>query len=140
MPITSDFSTFSSRYKKSKMKIFWRSTSPLQNFETPSPSKTSPAISPPPSPKKHNEQKFNPFCYFSRVSIEQLQVGDIVKYNQKGKDNICEVIKISSSKKSFKKKDGHLSDSGIFTESGISNIIDKDTIINSRKIFNLLCH
>ena len=120
------------------MKIFWRSTSPIQNFETPlSLTKTSPVISPPPSPKKQPEQKFNPCCYFSRVSIEQLQVGDIVKYNQKGKDNICEVIKISPSKKSLKKIDGYLSDSGIFTESGISNIIDKDTLVSSRKIFKM---
>ena len=137
MPITSDFNIFEQNYKKNKIKSFWSLTSPLQNFETFSPSKTSPAISPPPSPKKKNEQKFNPCCYFSRVSIEQLQVGDIVKYNQNGKDNICEVIKISTSKKSLKKKDGYLSDSCIFTESGISNIIDKDTLVSSRKIFKM---
>jgi hypothetical protein len=140
MPITSDFSTFSSRYKKSKMKIFWRSTSPMQKFNTSQPVISSPPISspsPPPSPKKQHEPIFNPYCYFSRVSIEQLQVGDIVKYNQKGKDNICKVTKITPSKKSFKKIDGTLSDSGIFTESGILNLIDKDTIVSSRKIFKM---
>lgn len=141
MPITTDFKVFEQNYKKDKIKSFWISTSPLQNFKTPS----SPIISPPisiPSPMSTSSQKplieeFNPFCYFSRVSIEQLQVGDIVKYNHKSKENICKVIKISSSKKSFKKIDGTLSYSGIFTESGISNIIDKDTIGCSRKIFKM---
>jgi hypothetical protein len=121
MPITSDFSIFSSRYKKSKIKKFCISP-------------TSPSAAP---QQKQPEQIFNSLCYFSRVSIEQLQVGDIIKYNQKGKENICKVIKITPSKKSFKKIDGHLSHSGIFTESGISNIIDKDIIVNSRKIFKM---
>jgi len=147
MPITSDFSTFWSRYNMKNIKKFWRSTSPIQKFNTPSlpstplsspPSPPSlPPPSPKPSPKKSPEQKFNPYFYFSRVSIDQLQVGDIVKYNQKDKENICKVIKITPSKKSFKKIDGNLSDSGTFTESGISNLIDKDTIISSRKIFKM---
>ena len=147
MPITTDFSTFWSRYNMKNINTFCRSSSPIQKFNTPSlpstplsspPSPPSlPPPSPKPSPKKSPEQKFNPYCYFSRVSIDQLQVDDIVKYNQKDKENICKVIKITPSKKSFKKIDGNLSDSGIFTESGISNLIDKDTIISSRKIFKM---
>ena len=165
MTITSDFSTFWSRYNMKKIKKFWRSTSPIQKFNTPSPPSTPLSSPPPPSPKpspkklpkpspkklpkkspkksqtklpkKSPEQKFNPYCYFLRVYIDQLLVGDIVKYNQKDKENICKVIKITPSKKSFKKIDGNLSDSGTFTESGISNLIDKDTLISSRKIFKM---
>ena len=136
MPITTDFYIFEQNYKKNKIKSFWKSTSPMQKFDTPYPT-TSPLPSPSPSSKKPTEQIFNPCCYFSRVCIYQLQVGDIVKYNQKNKVNICKVIKIAPSKKSLKKIDGNLSDSGIFIENGISNLIDKDTVISSRKILKM---
>jgi len=148
MPITFDFSTFSSRYNEFKIKEFWKTTLPIQKFNNLSPPST-PISSPasekspkspkksPKSPKKSPEKTFNPYCYFSRLSINELQVGDIIKYNQKGENNICKVIKISPSKKSFKKIDGILSDSGIFSESGISNLIDKDTLVISRKIFKM---
>ena len=106
----------------------------MHKFKSYKPQILSPPISLPSPP---TEQTFNPCCYFSRAYIDEIQVGDIVKYNQKDKVNICKVIKISSSKKSFKKIDGYLSESGIFTESGISNLIDKDTLISSRKIFKM---
>lgn len=144
MPITSNFSIFSSRYNEFKIKAIQSQTiSPIQKFNN-SPPQSTPISSPPPSenkspksPKKSPEKTFNPYCYFSRSSINELQVGDIIKYNQKGENNICKVIKISPSKKSFKKIDGILSDSGIFSESGIPNLIDKDTLVSSRKIFKM---
>ena len=58
MPITTDFNVFEQNYKKKKIKTFWRSTLPLQNFETPS---SLTKTSPPPSPKKQPEKIMHNF-------------------------------------------------------------------------------
>jgi len=119
MPVTEDINVFIKRYKYGIYNVPSRYT-----------------VSPPVTPVHSPTISTSIPQLFVKTSIDSLVIGDIVKYNQNNKDMICKVIKIASSKKSFSKIDGSIHN-GVFIPSDQPNIINRDTLIHTRKIYKL---
>ena len=118
MPVTHEINIFIKRYKFGVFNVPGNvSSPPITPVCSPNPTTSIPQL-------------------FVKTSIDSLVIGDIVKYNQNNKDMICKVIKIALSKKSFKKVDGDICN-GKFIPSGQPNLINKDTLIHTRKIYKL---
>ena len=118
MPVTYDINLFIKRYKYGLYNV---------------PSK---GLSPPITPVQSPTISTSIPQLFVKTSIDDLSIGDIVKYNQNNKHMLCKVITIASSKKSFKKIDGTIHN-GTFIPSDQPNIINRDTLIHTRKIYKL---
>tara|TARA_A100001015_G_C14902009_1_gene676776 strand:+ start:525 stop:1112 length:588 start_codon:yes stop_codon:yes gene_type:complete len=118
MPVTHDINIFIKRYKFGVYNVPGNvSSTPITPVCSPNPTTSIPQL-------------------FVKASIDSLVIGDIVKYNQRDKQMLCKVIKIASSKQSFKKVDGDICN-GKFISSGQPNLINKDTLIHTRKIYKL---
>lgn len=132
MVFTNDMDVFIKNMRKQKACQFWNDTKKYQRFQTPSPTTSTVDVSPPVSPVVSPVKSVSKVL--KRAKPEDFKVGQIVQYTHFKTQKYCEILKITPSKKSFKKRDCIFKD-GQYVPSMVPNETNKDTLITSRVLY-----
>ena len=127
MVFTTDMNVFVENMRKEKARHFWNDTKKCQRFHTPSPP-VSPPVSPTVSPVNSVSKSLK------RAKPEDFKVGQIVQYTHFKTQKYCEILKITPSKKSFKKRDCIFKD-GQYVPTMIPNETNKDRLNTCRVLY-----
>ena len=132
MVFTNDMDVFIKNMRKQKACQFWNDTKKYQRFQTPSPTTSTVDVSPPVSPVVSPVKSVSKVL--KRAKPEDFKVGQIVQYTHFKTKKYCEILKITPSKKSFKKRDCIFKD-GQYVPTMIPNETNKDRLNTCRVLY-----